>query len=164
MHSQAMLEASPVQSEDAARTSACIEACLDCSQTCTACANACLHEQDMTSLVHCISLDEQCADICDATARLLSRPGDLEKTALSSLLAACEAICSACAKECEQHSGMSHCTICAEVCRRCEEACAAVRDPWKPETFELSDRERRGSTEETLREQETWEMGFGGGR
>lgn len=127
MHAQTMLEASPAETMDVERTSACIEACLDCSQTCTACADACLHEQDAASLTRCISLDEQCADICDATARLLSRPGDLERAALSSLLAACEAISGACAQECEQHSGMAHCTICAEVCRRCEEACAALR-------------------------------------
>lgn len=127
MHAQGMLEASPVQIMDLDRTSSCIEACLDCSQTCTACADACVHEQDVVSLTRCISLDEQCADICDATARLLSRPGALERTAMSSLLAACEAICAACAEECEQHVGMSHCKICAEVCRRCEEACAALR-------------------------------------
>jgi hypothetical protein len=33
-------------------------------------------------------------------------------------------VCRACAVECERHAAHhDHCRVCAEVCRRCEQAC-----------------------------------------
>jgi hypothetical protein len=51
----------------------CIEACYDCAQSCTACADACLGEEDPKLLARCIRLNLDCANICDATGKILSR-------------------------------------------------------------------------------------------
>lgn len=41
------------------------------------------------------------------------------------VLQACRTACASCAAECEGHAGMhEHCRICADTCRRCEQACA----------------------------------------
>ena len=65
-----------------------------------------------------------CADICGATARVLSRHTAFNADVTRSQLEACVAACHACAEECEKHATMhEHCRICAEVCRVCEETC-----------------------------------------
>src|SRR5690606_11716455 len=51
----------------------CLEACLECTQTCTACADACLSEEMVADLRRCIRLNLDCADVCEATARVLTR-------------------------------------------------------------------------------------------
>ncbi|NYG54648.1 four-helix bundle copper-binding protein [Nocardioides perillae] len=105
----------------------CIDACTTCAQACTACADACLGEEMVAELRRCIRTDLDCADVCDATGRVLSRltPGDLGL--VRSLVQACADACRACGDECEQHAGMhEHCRVCAEACRRCEAACRRV--------------------------------------
>jgi hypothetical protein len=68
-----------------------------------------------------------CADICAATGNILTRQTATNTAIIRPVLLACRAACAACADECEQHSGMhEHCRICAEACRRCEAACAAL--------------------------------------
>jgi hypothetical protein len=72
-----------------------------------------------------VNLD--CADLCGATARVLTRnpsgPGDLARA----LVEACVIACVECADECEKHAAhMEHCRWCAEICRACEQACRAV--------------------------------------
>jgi hypothetical protein len=47
-----------------------IDACLACAQACTTCADACLGEADVTELRDCIRLNSDCAEVCDATARI----------------------------------------------------------------------------------------------
>ena len=37
------------------------------------CADDCLSEDDHADLVRCIRLDLDCADVCDATGRILTR-------------------------------------------------------------------------------------------
>jgi hypothetical protein len=40
---------------------------------------------------------------------------------------ACVVACRACAEECDFHaSHHDHCRVCAEVCRRCEQACGEL--------------------------------------
>jgi hypothetical protein len=95
-----------------------------CAQACTACADACLGEEKVTQLVDCIRLDLDCADICYTTGAILSRLTETSKELLQPLLQTCRTICNLCAKECEKHAEMhKHCKICAEACRRCEQAC-----------------------------------------
>lgn len=105
----------------------CIDACIECAESCTACADACIGEETIAELRTCIRLNLDCADICDATGRVLFRMvqggGDLSR----SLLQACTQACRSCAAECERHAAaMDHCRICAEACRRCEHACEAL--------------------------------------
>ncbi|MEP0547603.1 MAG: four-helix bundle copper-binding protein [Rhodothermales bacterium] len=104
-----------------------VEAAFDCAQTCTSCADACLAEDMVKDLRYCIRQDLDCADVCDATARILSRRTEPDWTLIHSQVEACRVACKTCGDECEKHAGMhEHCRICAESCRRCEEACRQV--------------------------------------
>lgn len=109
---------------------ACIDACFDCAQACTACADACLSEDMVAHLRRCITADLNCADICEATGRVLSRQTEYDPELTSVALEACRRACGICAAECERHAsmGMDHCRTCAEACRRCEAACARLLD------------------------------------
>jgi hypothetical protein len=107
----------------------CTEACYQCAEACTACADDCLSEQgQVESLVKCIRLDLDCADICAATGRVVSRQTERDAGVTGAQLAACIAVCKSCADECERHAarGMEHCRVSAEECRTCEQACDAL--------------------------------------
>jgi hypothetical protein len=102
----------------------CIEECLACAFACTSCADADLAEEDVRELARCIRLDLDCADVCDATRRVLTRQTSFEPSLPRSLVETCALACRLCAEECERHADHhEHCRICAEVCRRCEQAC-----------------------------------------
>ena len=122
-HLTQMLETHPKASPSEALMR-CIEECATCAQTCTACADACLAEPDVQQLISCIRLNLDCADICEATGRVLTRQTAFEPQLTRPLLEACVQPCRACAEECERHAEHhEHCRICAEACRRCEQAC-----------------------------------------
>jgi hypothetical protein len=109
---------------DRAALARCIGECERCAQTCTACADACLSEERVEELALCIRLDLDCADVCDITARLLSRQTGHQPEIADAQLRACLVACEVCARECERHAAMhEHCRICAEACRSCESAC-----------------------------------------
>lgn len=102
----------------------CLEACFVCAATCTSCADACLGEDDVPELVRCVRLNLDCADVCDATGRVLSRQTAADAALIRSVLDSCIVACRACAEECERHAEHhDHCRVCAEECRRCEHAC-----------------------------------------
>jgi hypothetical protein len=102
----------------------CIDACVVCAQACTACADACLGEDGVADLVTCIRTDLDCADVCEATGRVLSRHTGYDADLTRAVLEACATACRSCGDECESHAGMhEHCRVCAEACRRCERAC-----------------------------------------
>lgn len=125
-----MLTTHPSSTEiDQEKLAACIAACLECAQTCTACADACLAEDHVGHLRTCIRTNSDCADVCGATARVLSRlTGQSDQTAtIRALVQACQVACAACAEQCGGHAEMhDHCRVCAESCRRCEQACAEL--------------------------------------
>jgi hypothetical protein len=102
----------------------CIDECSSCAATCTSCADACLGEETVRELVRCIRLNLDCADVCDATGRVLTRQTAFEPQLARQMLEACAQACGACAEECARHAGHhEHCRVCAEACRRCEQAC-----------------------------------------
>jgi hypothetical protein len=106
---------------------AAIDACFDCVQSCTTCADSDLIEEDVRDMRACIALCLTCADICDTTARVLSRPGQADPILLRPLLEACIRACTSCAEECDRHAEHHrHCAICAETCRTCVQACTAL--------------------------------------
>jgi hypothetical protein len=112
---------------DQAKLAECIEACFDCAQVCTACADACLAEEMVADLVHCIRTDLDCAAICATTGTILSRQTGSDASVTEVLLEACRIACRVCGNDCASHADMhEHCRICAETCRRCEAACAAL--------------------------------------
>jgi hypothetical protein len=127
-HVSAMLDTHPwpghVDREVLAR---CIEECFTCAQSCTACADACLSEDGVAELRKCIRLNLDCADVCDATGRVITRQTGYDAPLSRAQLQACREACATCAEECERNAGMhEHCRVCAEACRRCQEASDAL--------------------------------------
>ena len=104
--------------------SALIKKLLDCMLSCENCATACLLEDDVKDMTRCISLDRDCADICDQGARLLQRNSVIGHQ----YLVICEEICRMCADECGKYD-YDHCKRCAEACLICAEACHAHHEP-----------------------------------
>lgn len=116
----------PLSTKDVA---AAIDACLTCVQTCTTCANADLAEEDLAALRVCAALCITCADVCDVTARVLSRPAQSDQLIVHHLLQACIRACENSAEECARHAHHHrHCAICEKVCRAGTQACAALLD------------------------------------
>ncbi len=119
-----MMRTHPLSRGGDERLARCVEECFACAQACTACADACLAEDDVASLRRCIATNLDCADVCEATGRLLSRRTAADATVTRSQLLACIEACRRCAEECEAHAGHhEHCRVCAQACRGCEEVC-----------------------------------------
>jgi hypothetical protein len=129
-HAQQMVRTNPSSAAvDEATLVECIEACFDCAQACTACADACLGEENPKEMARCIRLDLDCADVCGAMGRILSRQTAFEPAMVRAALQACAEACRLCGEECEHHASemsMEHCRACGEACRRCEAACNNV--------------------------------------
>jgi hypothetical protein len=125
-----MLEAHPWPAQvDRDLLARCIEECVACAQSCTSCADASMAEEDFAEMRRSARLCLDCADICEATGRVLSRQTESDAGLQRSQVAVCIQQCAACAEECERHAEHEHCRICAEECRRCAEACAALLEP-----------------------------------
>ena len=109
---------------DSALLGDALDALNDCIQACIADTDADLSEKDLADMVRCVRLCLHCADVCAATAGVLSRPAEYDPNVVRPLLESCVAICKSCGDECERHARHhEHCRICAEACRRCESAC-----------------------------------------
>ncbi len=105
----------------------CVDECLVCGASCTACADASLAEDDVTEMRAVISFASDCADLCDATKRIVLRQTAEDVEVLRAAVEACSTACAVCAAECDKHAAHhEHCRLCAEACRRCEQACLAV--------------------------------------
>jgi hypothetical protein len=122
----AMIETHPRQpTADRATLLRCIEELFGCAAACTGCVDACLGVENVTELAACILLNLDCADICSATARILTRQVYANQAVLRTAVEACGQACQSSAAECKRHAEHHrHCRLCADVCRRCEEACA----------------------------------------
>jgi hypothetical protein len=120
-----LIESSPVPPQfDAATLAACIDACSDCARACLICADACMAEPKVPDLLGCIRLDNDCADICATTGRLVARQYAIDPALLQAMVQTCISATKLCAEECGSHAEMhEHCRLCAEACRRCEAAC-----------------------------------------
>jgi hypothetical protein len=128
MSIQAMIKTHPqAGSVENAALAHCIDECFSCAATCTSCADACLGEEAVEELVRCIRLNLDCADVCEATGRVLARQTAFDPGLARYMLEACAQACRACAEECDRHAEHhEHCRVCAEACRRCEQACNDV--------------------------------------
>ena len=89
---------------DAGVLAAAIDAVSDCAQACTADTDADLSEQNLAEMVKCIRLCLDCADVCTATAGVISRQAAYDADVTRPLLQACVAICKSCGDECERHA------------------------------------------------------------
>jgi hypothetical protein len=109
---------------DRERLLRCVEECFDCSATCTACADACLGEPDVQALIRASRLNLDCAAVCDTVGRVVTRQTEIDLGVVRAAIDACIVVCRACGDECDRHAPHhDHCRVCAEVCRRCEQAC-----------------------------------------
>lgn len=125
MKTQEMLSAHPQRpTAEISGLTPCIEALWDCTVVCTSCADACLGEQMVQDLTRCIRLNLDCADICQATARVLGRQTQFNAELVRAQLEACVVSCRVCAEECGNHAEMhAHCRICRNACLNCEKLC-----------------------------------------
>jgi hypothetical protein len=112
-----------------------IDLIIECGETCTACADACLSEGDVAELATCIRVNMDCADVCNATARVLSRLNEDDGFVSRAMLDACALACWSCGEECGSHAAMhDHCRLCADACRQAERACRELSTAmrWTP--------------------------------
>jgi hypothetical protein len=123
-YTQQTLSTHPTARHNVGLLTTAIDALNDCAQACTGDADDDLSEPDVAEMVKCIRLCLDCADVCAATARVISRQTAYDANVTNPLVEACIVICKACADECDGHAQMhAHCRVCAEACRRCETVC-----------------------------------------
>jgi uncharacterized membrane protein len=124
-----MLRTNPARiAGDARKLASTIDVLLACAEACTACADACLAEEDVAALRRCIRLNLDCADLCSAAVRVLSRHAGGESVVVGATLEAAAQAARACAEECRRHAPMhEHCRICADACQQAVEAARAAR-------------------------------------
>jgi len=110
------------QNSQAASYRECAKACSDCQRECDSCATHCAtlmaqgqNRQHYTTLRMCLD----CADVCAATAQIVSRSGPFS----GDVCEACADVCKRCGEECKQHTGDALMQDCAKACEQCEKAC-----------------------------------------
>jgi hypothetical protein len=124
-YAEGMINAHPVAVSEPKKNEliAAIEACVDCSQACASCSDACLGEENVLLLRGTIRTTADSADLCAATAKILSRLNHPKWDVLRGVVSACITQVQVCGAECNEHSRMhAHCALCAESCRKAEEA------------------------------------------
>ena len=131
-----MLDTYPAEINlDKAQLASAIDALTACSQACTACADACLSKGGdmLPHLVKCIRDDLDCADICDVTARVLSRHTGYDAAISAAQVQAAIAATRACEDSCAEHASMhEHCKLCAQACREAGQALSALLPALQP--------------------------------
>lgn len=90
-----------------------------CIEACNTCHDACLMEADVKSMVECIRLDKDCAEVCTMTLNLAYKQSPFLKQAAE----LCMTVCKACGEECGRFGDMDHCRRCAQACDECAKAC-----------------------------------------
>jgi hypothetical protein len=121
---QMLLTCPPTVNVDAELLAGTIDALNDCNQACMADTSCDLREENVAEMVECALLCLDCANVCIATAAVISRQTDGNLGVIAPLLEACVAACQSCGDECERHAPMhGHCRVCAEACQSCERAC-----------------------------------------
>ena len=123
-----MLAAVPPRPDcDRDRLRECIEATQAAAQAAMACADACLAEETIDDLTGCVRTLLTTADICETTARVLSRRACSDSVVVRALLTACGTACRAGGEVSEEFAPIHfHCQVCARACRSGERACRAL--------------------------------------
>jgi hypothetical protein len=98
----------------------CIQDCLDCYRSCLETISHCLELGGRHAERAHITLLQDCAEICVATAGWMLRQSELHPR----LAAICAEVCESCADSCEQiDADDSTMKACADMCRRCADSC-----------------------------------------
>ncbi len=131
-----MLETYPAEINlDRREMARVIDAVAACAQACTACADACLSESSamLPALVKCIRDNLDCADICDATVRVLSRHTGYDANLTRAQVEAALVATRTCRDSCAEHEDMhEHCRVCAQACAAAGQALAALIGQLQP--------------------------------
>jgi hypothetical protein len=108
-----------------AELTAAIDALEDCEKASNACAMAMVEGGGMTAEVH-RALD--CADVCDATERVLSRSQAPDAKVVSAVVGAAIAACDASAAACGAHAAHhDHCRLHSASAKACAGALRALQ-------------------------------------
>ncbi len=125
---------------DKAQLAQVIDAVAACAQACTACADACLSEsaEMLPHLTRCIRDNLDCADVCDATVRVLSRHTGYDANLTRAQVQAALAATRACGDSCAEHRDMhEHCRICEQACRQAQHALEGLLGQLQPAQVDL---------------------------
>lgn len=91
-----------------------------CAQACDDCVRACAVRQGPAECGDGPRLNTACADVCDATSRILAEQPDQDEQRMRMQVEWCREICLQCASLCDLDSTSARC---ADACRRCAKAC-----------------------------------------
>ncbi|MDQ3946448.1 MAG: four-helix bundle copper-binding protein [Actinomycetota bacterium] len=131
-----MLDTYPAQiNMDTKHLAEAIDRLIACSQACTACADACLSEgpEALPRLTRCIRDNLDCADICDTTARVLSRHTGYDANLTRAQVQAAVQALKTCGDSCAEHrDAHEHCRVCEQACRDTEQVVNAVLPQLQP--------------------------------
>lgn len=96
----------------------------DCEEAVIACAAGMLADEDAMQLRSAVSADLDCADVIQATRRVLTRGNGPDNTVLTAQLEACRIACEHSNERCAQHAHHhEHCRICSAATQRAADAC-----------------------------------------
>jgi hypothetical protein len=100
------------------------DALSECEEAVVACAAGMLAEEDAMQLRSAVNADLDCADVVEATRRVLTRGNGPDNTLLTAQLEACLIACGHSNEMCAQHAGHhEHCRICSVATLRAADAC-----------------------------------------
>lgn len=101
----------------------CIENCMECHRTCLETLQYCLRLGGRHAQIEHIRRLSDCADICQTAADFMIRGSDLHRETC----AVCAEICTRCADDCAALAANDlQMQECAEVCAQCAETCRAM--------------------------------------
>ncbi|MFF7446270.1 MULTISPECIES: ferredoxin [unclassified Streptomyces] len=99
---------------------ACAQACTECARTCA--LRASLVDPDGSEQDELVRRKGiMCAEVCDATCRLLSEQNRLDENGIRVQLEWCRTVCLECAHAFDDHPGGEDA---AKACRECAQACS----------------------------------------
>ena len=97
----------------------CIQNCQKCVQACEQLIQHCLSMGGLHSETRHIRLLQDCADICDLSARFMSRNSEHHTRTCE----ACALVCLSCAQDCERFGHDEMMKACAHICLANADSC-----------------------------------------
>lgn len=104
------------------RMNDCIDNCTHCHAICLETISHCLSKGGTHAAQEHISLLSACADICATSADTMLRNASVHSVTCAS----CAEICRRCAEACESFGDDAEMKRCAEMCRRCADSCESM--------------------------------------
>ena len=114
--------ADATQSDFSDQMLVCIQNCQDCNRACLQTLVYCMDQGGPHAAPEHLRLLMDCADICATSAAFMLRASDLHTYACS----ACAEVCRRCADACAAMGDDLRMKALADTCRHCAESCAAM--------------------------------------